>query len=127
MQVAGFAPDGATTCKHGGVEISTRGDGLHAAVRLCLSGSDIRAAGGLRPVGPGRIALEGGAVPGLGEPWWVLWVDTDYRTLVIGTPSGRFGFILNRDPVLPQDRLIAAREILEFNGYDLGQLRVFGG
>ena len=37
----------------------------------------------------GRFALDG-----LDEPLWVLWADADMRTLVIGTPSGRLGFIL---------------------------------
>ena len=47
------------------------------------------------------------------------------RTLVIGTPSGEMGFILNRDGRLPADRLAAAREILEWNGYDLERLQTF--
>jgi len=37
-------------------------------------------------------------------------------------PSGRAGWILNRDPQIPSDRLAAAREILDFNGYDLSRL-----
>lgn len=126
VQVAGFGPE-ASDCRPGGVDIRKAAAGLQAALRLCLSGVETRASGALQGVGPGRFALGGAAVPGLGEPWWVLWADTDYRTLIIGTPSGRFGFILNRDRVLPQDRLVAAREILDFNGYDLRQLQVFGG
>jgi apolipoprotein D and lipocalin family protein len=54
----------------------------------------------------------------------VLWADADYRTLVIGTPDGSFGFILNRGG-FPADRLKAAREILAWNGYDLTQLVVY--
>ncbi len=127
VQVAGFGPAGARDCQPGGVDIRRGAQGLQATLRLCLSGAEVRAAGALQVVGPGRFALQGAAVPGLGEPWWVLWADTDYRTLIIGTPSGQFGFILNRDRVLPQDRLVAAREILDFNGFDLRQLQVFGG
>jgi apolipoprotein D and lipocalin family protein len=55
--------------------------------------------------------------------WWVLWADVGYRTLAIGTPSGRFGFILNRGGDLPADRMRAAREVLEWNGYGIGRLR----
>ena len=54
----------------------------------------------------------------------MLWADADYRTLVIGTPNGRLGFILNRGAI-SADRLVAAWEILDWNGYDLRQLRVY--
>ncbi|WP_244867769.1 lipocalin family protein [Vannielia litorea] len=75
----------------------------------------------LVPAGPGRLAPKGlkGA---LSEPWWVLWVDADYRTLVIGTPSGRFGAILDRGEIGP-DRRRAAEEILRWAGYDIARLR----
>lgn len=57
-------------------------------------------------------------------PVWVLWIDEDFKTAVIGTPDGSFGAILNRTPALRADRLKAAREILDFNGYDLSKLRM---
>jgi apolipoprotein D and lipocalin family protein len=72
--------------------------------------------GPLQPTGPGRFVIAG-------QEWWVLWADGDYRTLVIGTPSGRFGFVLNRAGGISADRMRAAREILEWNGYDLAQFR----
>jgi apolipoprotein D and lipocalin family protein len=62
----------------------------------------------------------------IGAEWWVLWVDADYRTLVVGTPSGSFGIILNRTADLPPDRLAAARDVLAWNGYDLTRLRPVG-
>ncbi|WP_296432028.1 lipocalin family protein, partial [Yoonia sp.] len=46
----------------------------------------------------------------------------DYRTAVVGAPNGRSGWILNRTPDIRADRLDAARDILEFNGYDLSRL-----
>lgn len=118
VQVADFAVKD-TDCAPGGVEISQSGAGLHVAYRLCLSAAQVAGAGAMQPDGPGRFV-----VPGQPGPWWVLWADADYRTLVIGTPSGRLGFILNRDGALPGDRLTAAREILDWNGYDLRQLRL---
>ncbi|MCO6381146.1 lipocalin [Oceanicola sp. 502str15] len=75
----------------------------------------------LKPAGPGRMAPVG--LKGrLGEPWWVLWVDADYRTLVIGTPSGEFGAVLDRGEI-GADRLKAAREILGWAGYDVARLK----
>ena len=61
--------------------------------------------------------------PEEGDPIWVIWVDEDHRTAALGTPSGRFGMIINRTKNLRSDRLKAAREILAFNGYDLTNLR----
>ena len=56
--------------------------------------------------------------------YWVLWVDDDYRTAVVGVPSGRAGWILSRTPDLPEDRLEAARDVLAFNGYSLDDLKM---
>ena len=70
----------------------------------------------LTPTGSGRLKLANGS------ELWVLWVDADYHTLVIGDPAGRFGAILNRDVIIPPDRLNAAKEVLRWNGYDLGKL-----
>ena len=117
VQVAAFGPDGVV-CKPGGVDITAVPTGLKVVYRLCQGGNDVRGAGPMQPAGPGRYAVQN--QPG---PWWVLWADVDYRTLVIGTPSGQFGFILNKDGALPADRLVAAREILDWNGYDLTQLQ----
>ena len=65
---------------------------------------------------PGRLAVEGG--PEL----WVLWVDDDFRTAVVGTPDGSLGWIMDRPGQASPDRTRAAREVLEWSGYDLGRL-----
>ena len=57
---------------------------------------------------------------------WVLWVDADYRVAVIGTPSGSFARILSRMPAVRPDLLQAARQVLDFNGYDISQLKPLG-
>ena len=72
--------------------------------------------------GLGRLSVRLQGVP-VTAPYWVLWVDEGYRTAVVGAPNGRVGWILNRDPEIPADRLAAAREVLDFNGYDLSQLQ----
>lgn len=109
-QVAGFG----TACSGGSMEI-----GAQTTYALCLPSGVKSGAGPMQAAVPGRFDL-----PGVG-PFWVLWVDGDNRTMVVGQPAGKFGMILNRDAHLPPDRLKAARDILEFNGYDVKNLRVY--
>ncbi|UWP94277.1 lipocalin family protein [Aliiroseovarius crassostreae] len=56
--------------------------------------------------------------------YWVLWVDEGYRTAAIGTPSGSFGWILDRARSGGEDRVKAAREVFDFNGYNLARLKM---
>lgn len=111
VQVAGFA---APDCGPGVVDIGA----TEIRWSLCLD-TERSAAGPFVPGKPGRFA-----VPGMPD-WWVLWADGDYRTLVIGTPSGQMGFVLNRDAALPADRAKAVRDIFKFNGYTPDTLRFF--
>lgn len=117
-QAAGFQAKGADQCRAGAVEFTPVAKGLEIRGSLCLNGETRRVSGTALPSGPGRLRVDGQ------EEWWVLWVDSGYRTLAIGTPSGRFGFILDRG-TLPQDRLTAAREVFDFNGYVGAALRAF--
>jgi apolipoprotein D and lipocalin family protein len=116
-QVAGFQAAGSA-CTGGDVAFQPVAGGLQVRGSLCLNGAVQPVSGMAEPVGPGRLRIRGQ------EDWWILWVDTGYRTLAIGTPSGRFGFILDRGAI-PGDRLEAAREVLDFNGYATGALRAY--
>lgn len=110
VQVATFAPQGRAPCGPGSVEIDAT---FQARWDLCLASGRVTGAGPMLTSVAGRYDLTG--MP----PWWVLWADTDGRTLVIGTPSGKIGFVLNREAAIPADRLRAARDILQFNQYDM--------
>lgn len=68
-----------------------------------------------RVSGPGRFVLEGA---GGRREIWILWVDADYRIAALGSPSGGGARIVARAPVPPADLLAAARDVLDFNGYD---------
>ncbi len=93
------------------------GGGPLAVTGYCSGGERT---GEARLTGPGRLTQTLG---GRSEELWVLWVDADYRTAVIGTPTGKVGMILNRVPEMPADRLRAAREVMDWNGYDVAALR----
>ena len=67
---------------------------------------------------PGRFAPRGKGDPEL----WLLWVDDDFRTAVVGTPDGSLGWIMDRAGQDSPDRTAAAREVLDFNGYDVARL-----
>ena len=126
VQVADFAPAGAGACAARGLTVTPGAAGqLTVDADLCLGGETRRYAGLAEVSGPGRVRLAAADPAGLGAEWWILWVDTDYRTMAIGTPSGRFGFILNRGGAVPQDRMTAAREIFDWNGYNVAQLQRF--
>lgn len=115
-QVADFQAAGGS-CSGGTVEITPESQGLRLEGTLCLAGRAEKVSGSAPLVGPGRLRVKG-------EDWWVLWVDSGYRTMAIGTPSGRFGFLLDRGAI-PGDRLAAAREIFDFNGYSTTALTAF--
>lgn len=124
-QVAAFANDPQTDCRAGGASIIETETGLAILARLCLDGTALDLNSPLAVSGPGRLTPTGKIPAPLDRTWWVLWADTDLRTLVIGTPDGSFGFILNRGAPLTPDRLAAARQVLVFNGYDTTRLQVW--
>lgn len=69
-----------------------------------------------RVTGPGRLTLSGGR----GEAW-VLWVDADYRVAALAQPDGA-ARIVARSPRPPDDLLRAARDVIDFNGFDAARL-----
>lgn len=92
--------------------------------KICDAGAACEIRRVTRPatvLGPNRWRLSG---PSGDLEIWVVWVDEGYRTAAIGTPDGSFGWVLDRAPTGGSDRITAAREILEFNGYDEGALRL---
>lgn len=107
-------------------EYGLRADGTLSVINTCRDrtpdGPARTIVGSAEVTGPGRLTVRFRTVPFVEAPYWVLWVDADYRTAVVGVPSGRAGWILNREPVIPRDRLRAALEVLDFNGYDVSRI-----
>jgi apolipoprotein D and lipocalin family protein len=119
VQVAVFAPPGAevTAARHLYQRATT------GQIVADVTGTDGTAQRRVYAVeGPGRLR----PVAPEGEALWVLWVDEGFRTAVLGTPSGSRAFILDRSAAPAPDRLRAAREILDWYGYDMRQLQMAG-
>lgn len=108
-------------CTHTRAEYGLTETGLSVRNSCLRNGSRVVIEGNATVAGPGRLKVRLNGVP-FAADYWVLWVDEGYRTAVVGVPSGRAGWILNRTPDIPADRLKAAREVLRFNGYDLTRL-----
>ena len=53
----------------------------------------------------------------------VMWVDEGFRTAAVGDADGRWAAILDRSRTPGADRVKAAREILDFNGWDVSKLK----
>jgi apolipoprotein D and lipocalin family protein len=121
-EVARFPVPFQAGCGAAIAEYTLLTDGSLGVVNTCPTASgERRIEGRAIPAGPGRFEVRFEGVPVVG-PYWVLWVDEGYRTAVVGVPSGRAGWVLNREPTIPADRLAAAMEILEWNGYDPSRL-----
>jgi len=77
----------------------------------------------LVPAGPGRWTPADPAEAGFDGELWVMWMDFADRTAAIGTPDGQFGFIMDKSSTGGGDRIIAARDIMAWFGYDISQLK----
>jgi len=125
FEIARFPVSFQKGCTNTTATYALRDTGDLAVLNRCLvDGVEKQIEGTASITGPGRLEVLFQGVPFVKAPYWVLWVDEDYQTAVVGVPSGRAGWILNRTPTLRADRLQAAREILDFNGYDLSQLEM---
>lgn len=120
-EVAGLYDPAQSGCAIGPIRIAPASGGALSVTLGGCGGAGARTVTAVPQRYAGRYDLP---LPGrLGDPWWVLWTDADYRVMVIGTPSGRFGAILGRTPVVRRDLRRSAERILDFNGYDIARLR----
>lgn len=102
---------GTPGCAGAQITFAVQPGGLTRTLR-CADGSQQVARLDVAPLG--RLSVLSGAAP---TPLWVLWTDIGYRTAIIVAPDGTAGQILNRAPGVPVDRLRAALEVLDFNGF----------
>ena len=123
-EVASFPTAFQKGCRNTRADYELQGDGSLSVTNRCLkNGVETVVRGEARISGPGRLEVRLAGMT-VAADYWLLWVDEGYRTAVVGVPSGRAGWILNRTPDIPADRLQAARKVLQFNGYDLQALEM---
>ncbi|MGZ3745090.1 MAG: lipocalin family protein [Pseudobdellovibrionaceae bacterium] len=53
-----------------------------------------------------------------GGNYWILNLASDYSYSIVGDPTRKYAWILSREPLMPQDKLIAAENSLKSQGYD---------
>lgn len=125
-----FEDDGeAGPCVGVTAEYALREDGTLRVVNSCRQGSldgplDV-AEGTARRVGPGRLEVKFAPswVPFAWGDYWVLALEDDYSAALVGSPDGKYLWVLSRTPSLPPetyDRLLGAAAA---EGYDVAALR----
>lgn len=96
--------------------IVVEGNGLRSGARVSVGSGVMSIDGAPFPVtdaGMGRLRVAG-------QPLWVHWIDADNRTAALGDPTGQRVWIMDRSGQ-PGERLHAAREILDWYGYNPGR------
>jgi apolipoprotein D and lipocalin family protein len=111
----------ATTADYGPIDADTISV-LNTCRKGAPDGPVERIAGTAEIVAPGELKVRFSGVPFVAADYWVLWVDADYRTAVVGVPSGRAGWILARTPTISPARRAEAEAVLSRNGYDPSRL-----
>ena len=137
--LAGCAPVPGPVLRDGAAPFSSQVDVTPArlagdwVVRLVSEGGAVAPGqvvrfSALQPEGPGRFRLGQGAGAALrGRVIWVIWMDGDSRTVALATAEGDLALIMDRTGAGGADRIRAARDILEWQGFDMALMRGFAG
>ena len=105
---------------------SWRADGRIDVLNSCFKEDGQRdVANGIAKIvdGTGNAQLEVSFVSFLGwrpfwGDYWIIGLDENYDWAVIGTPDGKYGWVLARAPELDEETMAGIYSILELNGYE---------
>lgn len=107
-----------STLPNGGLQMAqTR---LTCELDICLNVETLVL---LEQTGPGRWMPVDPPIATSPAEFWVMWMDFDSRTVAIGTPSGEFGWIMDKSRIGGRDRITAARDIMDWFGYTVAHLQ----
>ncbi len=108
-------------------QYATLPDGEISVTNTCYKGSlegrKTVANGTARVEGPGQLSVTFTPwLPFARGAYWVLHLEPDYSVAVVGSPKGRTGWILARDPQISAEKRARADVALVRNGYDISKL-----
>lgn len=63
-------------------------------------------------------------LPGTWEPYWILRIDPEYRTALVGTPDRKFLWLLSRAPQMDNAQFLRLVDHAREQGYDVSRLAV---
>jgi apolipoprotein D and lipocalin family protein len=125
-EVARFPVRFQANCLAATAEYRVQPDGSLTVLNRCREAADpsqIREIRGTaRQAEGGRLRVNLDGVP-LAANYWVLAISPDGRTLVVGTPNRKAGWVLHRDSRADPRRLDWAAAVFERNGYDVAALQ----
>ncbi|HBS49412.1 MAG TPA: lipocalin [Rhodobacteraceae bacterium] len=92
-----------------------------------LDGPVEQAEGEARVAAPGRLEVRFAPewlsfLPMVWGDYWVLAVSENYTVAVVGSPDGETGWVLAREPQIPEAEYEAALGVLRQNGYDISAI-----
>jgi apolipoprotein D and lipocalin family protein len=108
-------------------DYTLRDDGRVDVLNACSEGSldgpreEIRGVARAADATGARLKVRFPPAPFEGD-YWIVYLDPDYTTAAVATPSGSAGWILSRTPQIAPEALEAARAALARGGYDLARL-----
>jgi apolipoprotein D and lipocalin family protein len=111
---------------------ASRTDGRLDVTNRCITEDNIldEASGIARIVDPETNAkLEVSFVNLLGlqlfwGDYWIIALDEDYQTVIVGTPNRKYGWILSRTPSIDDTRMAALKTQLKQQGYNPQQFEI---
>ena len=110
-------------------EYRIRNDGMIDVVNTCISkkGRPVQAKGVARIAessSNAKLKVSFVRLAGIRLFWgdyWIIGLDEEYRYAIVGEPSRKYGWILSRSKVLPEDDWREIQSILENQGYDFNR------
>lgn len=125
-EIARFPNFFETDCTGVTAEYALRENGKINVKNSCRKGAldgELRVAEGVaRVVAPGQLKVKFAEWLPFEGDYWVIGLPADGQVSVVGVPSGDFGWILARTPVLEPDVRDAALAVLNQAGYDTNRL-----
>ncbi|SNR27256.1 lipocalin family protein [Puniceibacterium sediminis] len=111
-----------TTARLSGDWVVVQGAGLPVGTQVRIASDQMRTMTPTQTLVTSFVARGQGRYETEDGPLWVHWLDGGNRTAAIGDPAGNRVWIMDRTSASSPDRIQAAREILDWYGYDLTRL-----